>query len=126
MFSLNVLERVFSQLNVKKHPKTTLPIQILFGCQHVLTNHAFSFDIHLEQIMFTGEYNVIAGIDLFNLTCLSWQDEGFTNDTFSETEPLFYLFFLSYGEHDNNDDIEADYRRQLLYFDRKTMLKFII
>ena len=73
----------------------------------------------------SGDYNVIAGIDVFNLTCLGWQDEGFTNDTFTETEPLFYLFFLSYGEDDSFEQQDDDYRRQLLYFDRKSVSTYI-
>ncbi|XP_053393015.1 uncharacterized protein LOC123564401 isoform X2 [Mercenaria mercenaria] len=60
----------------------------------------------------SSEYNLIAGIDVFNLTCQRWKDEGFTDNTFSSEEPLFYLYFLSYSGVDDNDN-----KRQLLYFD---------
>ncbi|XP_053383373.1 uncharacterized protein LOC123564671 [Mercenaria mercenaria] len=60
----------------------------------------------------SSEYILTAGIDVFNITCQRWKDEGFTDNAFSSEEPIFYLYFLSYGDEDDNDN-----KRQLLYFD---------
>ena len=58
--------------------------------------------------------NFAANVLEFNLTCKDWLDEGFTEDTWTEDEPLYYLFFLQYGS-----DVQ---HRQILYFDRKLIL----
>ena len=66
---------------------------------------------------FPSRYNVsdslftsLSTMSLFNLTCKDWLDEGFTEDTWTEDEPLFYLFFLQNGTEEED--------RQILHFER--------
>ncbi|XP_052819342.1 uncharacterized protein LOC128245129 isoform X2 [Mya arenaria] len=50
-----------------------------------------------------------AGVQKFNLTCIYWEDEGWTDSTFSTEQPLLYYFYVQYSQN--------DYERQIIYFD---------
>lgn len=86
-------------------------------CQYIKHFFVGGNNYTMFKFYILGEYNLTAGIHVFNITCQDWMDEGFTNDSFSSQEPLFYMFFLSYGDASN------DSHRQLLYFDRKTLVR---
>jgi len=46
------------------------------------------------------------------MTCDNWTDEGFTEDSFTTHEPLFYYFYVLYNSTETR-------KKQIVYFDRK-------
>ncbi|WAQ96233.1 CSMD1-like protein, partial [Mya arenaria] len=66
------------------------------------------YDIYRFPIM-TASQEFEAGMQKFNMTCIDWKDEGWTDSTFSTNQPLLYYFYVQYSHN--------DYERQILYFD---------
>ena len=49
------------------------------------------------------------------MTCDNWTDEGFTEDSFTTHEPLFYYFYVLYNSTETR-------KKQIVYFDRKWLI----
>ncbi|KAL4239961.1 hypothetical protein ACF0H5_000758 [Mactra antiquata] len=79
--------------------------------QHNETNYFPMWKELKNTTAYPGEIvEVIAATEYYNCTCIGWEDEGFTDNTYTLGQPLFYTFYVAYSS-------TVPTRRQIVYFD---------